>query len=598
VLQDNQGADEPIGPADFNTLRSNLTTSQPEQWWRDNVDHKSYARYKAVAEALAHYDQRDQQQGYYFHNPDTNKWVFMPWDLDTLYTPTRHYYTWDKFRLCLDPSYPTNYIEGQNEQREILDLLFNPKAVDTLLNEFIDIVNPIGQDPTLADAEQFMWNYHPRAGSDHRGYYNVLTGDADPGGASYSRTLISADFEGQVDYARKFLSAGGHGYDELVAAAADTNIPNQPTISYIGTAGFPITNLRFQTSTFTDPNGDGTFAAMEWRLGEISDPLAPNYSTASAQPQEINAVWESGELTSFTSEIVIPPSVIATGSTYRARVRHKDNSGRWSHWSAPVEFTATGPDLANYRNGLVVSEIMYKPTAGGDLEFIEIKNVGDVTLDLTPVSFTSGIQFDFGTSDITNIAPGAYVLVVKNKAAFEAEYGNALPIAGETTSGLSNSGERITLTFGADDSLLDFVYDDAPPWPTEPDTSGASLILIHPESLPDHNLPINWRSSLVEGGNPGTSDTIPYTGGNLTDYVLASPPQVSHNAESTTLTYGIVSGADDAKVTPEWSTDLTNWNATDPVFTQQTSNKNGVTTLTWSLPNTPKGFIRLKITER
>ena len=137
-----------------------------------------------------------------------------------------------------------------------------------------------------------------------------------------------------------------------------------------------------------------------------------------------------------------------------------------------------------------------------------------------------------------------------------------------------------------------------PPGAPGPDTAGASRSRVHPESLPDHNLPINWRSSLVEGGNPGASDTIPYTGGNLTDYVLSSPSQVSHNAETTTLTYGIVSGADDAKVTPEWSTDLTNWSATDPVLTQQTSNKNGVTTLTWSLPNTPKGFIRLKITER
>ncbi len=602
AVQDNQGENEPLGPADYDTLRGNLNTSKSQTWWRDNVDHVSYARYKAVAEALAHYDQRDENQGYYFHNPDTNKWVFMPWDLDTIYTPTHHYYTWDRFRHCLNPSYTTNYIEGQNEQREVLDLLFNPKAVDTLLNEFIDIVNPVGQNPTWADADQFMWNYHTRTTSDHRGYFNRLTGDANPGGASYSRTLISADHEGQMDFARKFLSTGGHGYDELVAAVTDTNIPNQPTITYTGTVGFPISNLRFETNTFSDPNGNGTFAAIEWRLGEISDPLAPNYTTSSAQPQEITAVWESGELTSFTSEIVIPPSVIATGSTYRARVRHKDNSGRWSHWSAPVKFSVSSPDLASYRNGLVVSEIMYKPTAGGDLEFIEIKNVGDVTLDLTPVSFTSGIQFNFANSSITSIAPGEYALVVKNKTAFEAVYGNSLPVAGETTSGLSNDGERITLSFGADDAIQDFVYNDVPPWPTDPDTSGASLILIHPEGLPDHNLAINWRSSLTSGnpaGNPGTSDTVPYTGGDLESYALASPPTITISPTGTpTLSYTLAAGADDVQVTPMWSTNLTDWSSTTPVFAERIFKADGSMTIRWILPNSSRGFVRLHMEER
>ncbi len=57
---------------------------------------------------------------------------------------------------------------------------------------------------------------------------------------------------------------------------------------------------------------------------------------------EIDAVWESEEITPFTNTITIPASVVEPGSTYRVRCRMKDMTGRWSHWSAPVQFVA-GP---------------------------------------------------------------------------------------------------------------------------------------------------------------------------------------------------------------------------------------------------------------
>ena len=80
---------------------------------------------------------------------------------------------------------------------------------------------------------------------------------------------------------------------------------------------------------------------------------------------EINAVWESDELTDPGDlDIQIPASVVKTGRTYRVRSRMKDNTGRWSHWSEPIEFVAgeaIGADILNY---LRVSELMYNPAAG------------------------------------------------------------------------------------------------------------------------------------------------------------------------------------------------------------------------------------------
>ena len=145
LRKDNQGAGEPVGFTDINSVRSSMSTARPESWWRDNIDHLTYARYKAVCEVVTHYDQREQQQGYYFHDPDTDKWQFWPWDMDTMFQLTPKYYTWDRFRLCLDPGYANNHREGRNEQREVLDLLFNDKAIDTAFAEFVDIINPAGQ---------------------------------------------------------------------------------------------------------------------------------------------------------------------------------------------------------------------------------------------------------------------------------------------------------------------------------------------------------------------------------------------------------------------------------------------------------------------
>ena len=43
-------------------------------------------------------------------------------------------------------------------------------------------------------------------------------------------------------------------------------------------------------------------------------------------------------------------------------------------------------------------------------EWIELKNVGPGPLDLTPVRFTKGIDFDFAGSAVTTLEPGERVL--------------------------------------------------------------------------------------------------------------------------------------------------------------------------------------------
>ena len=76
------------------------------------------------------------------------------------------------------------------------------------------------------------------------------------------------------------VGAGGSAatLDSLQASNGEGGrIPNTPTITYVGTAGFPTNGLSFRSSSFSDPQGGGTFGAMEWRIAQIHDPSAPGH---------------------------------------------------------------------------------------------------------------------------------------------------------------------------------------------------------------------------------------------------------------------------------------------------------------------------------
>jgi len=159
---------------------------------------------------------------------------------------------------------------------------------------------------------------------------------------------------------------------------------------------------------------------------------------------------------------------------------------------------------------------------------------GTVTLDLRAVRFTQGVEFDFASGAITSLVPGGRVLIVRDLAAFSAAYGTNLPVTGifANDSALSNGGELIRIEDADNGTIREFVYDDGAPWPAEAD-AGYSLVLIAPETHPDHALALNWRASTRPGGHPGWPDAVGFPAdpagdldGNgerdLIDYVLGN----------------------------------------------------------------------------
>ncbi|MBN2133504.1 MAG: lamin tail domain-containing protein [Sedimentisphaerales bacterium] len=736
----NQGPTQPTDKSDLASFISagngynKANPIQPLSWWRRHVNLDAYYSYRAVVEVINHSDLREQENCVYYHHPESDQWWMLPWDVDLLYEEfarwgpdgIQSHSTLEQFRKVLQ--HPEAMVAFQDRGRELQDLLFNQDQLWHLIDELAAVVADPNLPYSMADVDRTMWDYNPRTrdrgGSAPGVFYRTPYPGADiyPGFSGYARVLTSADFAGMVRYIKDFVVPPGYGGAQFNELLLDPDVPARPTVTYVGAEGYPTGDLVFLTDVQADPPGDGSFAALQWRIAEVeayarvvpgieppdapaggngaalvaaqspdwryvtgdagepSDPvdawrrrdyndrawrsgqtsigygdnddstvlddMPGNYSTvylrhtftvpdmneigaltlkvyvddgciawingtevarvnvsagfrayndvsgapavgdaawqeftlddphaylreganvlavqalnaalsssdlsidvsliaeqeADNEPPdspsidtwvypvergkrgryEIDALWESEEITDPTaSAVVIPADVVRPGRTYRVRCRMKDTTGHWSRWSQPFQFVAGDGGLQGAAAGLRVTELMYNPQDppdGGDnddYEFIELKNTGDRTLDLTGVCFADGIVFDFGSGAVTLLNPGQHVLVVGNRAAFESRYGRSLSalIAGEYEGRFANGGERVLLLDPWEGTIAEFAYDDGADWPRAADGSGHSLVPLE-SALPEQprgslNHAGNWRASAEKGGSPGTDD--------------------------------------------------------------------------------------------
>ncbi|HZJ17781.1 MAG TPA: lamin tail domain-containing protein [Chthoniobacteraceae bacterium] len=648
-----QGLSHPTDNSDWDTFRSlsqSTTTNNAanETWWRTSLDVAAYSSFHAANRITGNVDLREGFNHYFYHRGTDNRWLPIPWDLDMMYFPETHWSgTIDQKNALLMTGISLEY---KNRCRELLDLICENSTatggqIGQLVDEYKRIIRPAGQSAAWDLLDQYMWNYNPRTTGGHTGAFYLPNPTTDNRiGGTWTRTYTTADFNGICSFLINYATdtdpntfaigdgdQRGYGYNYLELEAADAAIPLRPTISYIGSAGFPANDLRFQSSAFADPQGAGTFAAMQWRIGEIAAPGVTGYVVDEPFTYEISDVWTSAEIAPFPNQIRVPTSVARPNHTYRTRVRMKDNTGRWSRWSPAVQFVAGTPNVSAYTSSLVVSEVMYHPApvtpaefAAGfgdeDFEYLEVRNVGATSIDLTNVRFTKGVDFDFAPG--YTLAAGANALVVKNVAAFTMRYGAGQPIAGSYGSdSLSNGGEEIKLSYGAGTAIRDFIFSDAAPWPTAADGAGYSLVRRFPENTAlDDNDPANWRASFVSGGTPGGDDRPSFDTWavmhnavdpladldldglcNAFEFALLGDPHASASAPRPTASVQVVnvSGVTDRYLTltfrryqdveninyaVEFTGDLANW-TTPGVFVSATDHGDGTRTEIWRAPN-------------
>ena len=355
----------------------------------------------------------------------------------------------------------------------------------------------------------------------------------------------------------------------------------------------------------------------------ISNPNASGtiyYTLDGADPRVV------GGAVSGTAQTYTAPVILASSGTVKSRILL---SGVWSALNEAYFSVGTVP--ATTAN-IVVSEFSYNPslipaTPGyndpNDFEYIELLNISANTVDFTDCEFKAGVTFHFNNASIRQLAPGARLIIAENAAALTARHGPGLPIAGEfeLNTGLSNGGERITLT-AADGTtaIRTFEYKDSGAWPIAADGGGFSLVLIAPFSSPNHDQAENWRTSaLGNNGTPGgndntaayatwkTTNSIAADGGdedgdgykNILEYILGTNPNApttpATSAAIAPLTVNAIPGTyftftfthapatDDVTWRVEMSPDLTTWSAA-PADTQRVSmvvNVDGSITETW-----------------
>ncbi len=449
-------------------LNHNLTSSyaHKQRFINDKIANNFFAN------GANNYEGKHAQREYY--DAETGKWVVWYGDYDTTFGMTYDDGTLFE-RSSSSPDISIELVQDmsgiwrdyQNEMRSVYDLLFSQEQADFL----VDMESRTVYDPAAAydwtDLDHSRWNQ----------FYDL--GDVDAHIAWYKTW---------------FQERGDFLAQDTIGGFYDPEIPDTPTISLTGSGA--LDDMTFNNSSFSDPQGASTFSALEWRVGEWSDPSNPYYATVCEPIYEIETVWRSGEITTFSNTFTIPAEAyLKTDRTYKIRVRYKDNTGRWSHWSSPEEVIPT--PATQIAPNIVINEIMYNPIRTCGNEFIEIINAESYPVDMTGFAFMEGIAYQFPKNKI--MQPGEILVLAQDSVLFEQKYG--FSPYGDYSSSLSNDGERLELS-GPYNVIADsLAYDDKEPWDEAPDGTGPSLELLDTSS--DNADPISWFRSKDDCGTPG-----------------------------------------------------------------------------------------------
>ncbi len=399
--------------------------------------------------------------------------------------------------------------------------------------------------------------------------------------AMWSSHLNELDPASYWEFTRNYMNSRANN----VLSQINNSIP---PVSFRMTTSDPHTVNR-STATIS---GKGWIEVRDIRVAGNPQPLEVTWTDSTSWQAAVPAVPGRNRVTlealNFSGEVIATDSIVI------------DNT-------SPVEPAAAA--------NLAITELMYHPAdpapaemAAGfpddaAFEYVEVMNIGTARIDLTGVNFAGGISFAFPSM---TLPAGGRAVVARNRAGFLSRHPQAAPalVAGEYGMGdgnkLANGGEEIVLNTAGGALIRRFTYGDAFPWPESPDGRGPSLVLIAPETNPDHAVASNWRPSASGGGAAGRSDATVFTGDPGADpdrnglsafleYAIGtSRPPVARSIDvaggTATFTVTRNLAADDVLYDFEVSTDLFLWNPGGAVRISSLDNGDGTATETWRTP--------------
>ena len=338
---------------DWNQFRNGASRSQPEAWWRVHLDLDAFYSFHALNRLLANVDLREGANHGFYH-PLGGRWAPVPWDLDMMFIPSSHQSGVIDAVRCLE--IPALLLEYQNRAREILDLFAADPAPDggqvgQLAAELAGVLQPAGHARSWPELDAALWNEHPQ--SHARGKFYVNPSEEGWSGRPFKRVLATPDFPGFCRYIVEFATDSrpvknyqpddnnpqGYGYGHLSHEARDPSIPQRPVLRQTGPAG----RLAFEISPYASPRKDRPFGAVQWRAAEITAPGRPGFAPDKPWSYELQARWSSPPIPEARPAFELPRTAARPGRLTRVRARYQDATGRWSHWSAPVEVVPGAP---------------------------------------------------------------------------------------------------------------------------------------------------------------------------------------------------------------------------------------------------------------
>ncbi|MBN1672640.1 MAG: lamin tail domain-containing protein [Kiritimatiellae bacterium] len=489
--------------ADFDALTAGLQKTDAAaraRWMFDNLDVAAIVNYHAMCVVVSHIDRPF--QNYYVYRDGTGKKEWLMWAFDLDYALNTYGADGKSGHAHWDPMGSHPYFADR-------DHMVNPAwGLDDYYNRMADALYR-----TAETREMFQrhlrtmidkWLKAPSPIEERTKYWAGKMGPE--ASLSVQKWPKPAGFRLWTvnEFKNDVLAYIPRRRDYLYAhSAVPAAQPSNPSVNF-GTVDFrPASgNQDEEYIELTNPNAYAVDIGG-WRLANA-----------------VEFTFRPGTVIRAGHSMYVSPNVVA----FRARASSpKGNEGRFVQGHYKGQLSAWGETIDLWNDSgvkvktktysgtpsspqqyLRISELMYNPDAGEDYEFIELKNTRGSSLDIANVKFTDGIEFTFPAG--TTLAAGEYIVVVRNKTAFQALYGTGVRVAGQYQGALDNGGEELELRDAYNEKILAFAYKDG--WFASTDGDGFSLVMkdLAPHDAAHWENRSAWRASYTYGGSPGKGD--------------------------------------------------------------------------------------------
>lgn len=186
----------------------------------------------------------------------------------------------------------------------------------------------------------------------------------------------------------------------------------------------------------------------------------------------------------------------------------RTTGGVWAHPSTATFGTA---NTFQFRDEIVINELMYNAPDASLEEWVEIFNKSAGPVDIGGWQFSDGISFTFPAGTV--LGPGEYALVVWDVAAFNNLHPGLPRVFGPFSSSLSGQGERLRLLDANQNIADELTYSTKGRWPEFADGGGSSLELRNPAM--DNTVAEAWAASNEVSKGTWTNVSYSFSGANL-----------------------------------------------------------------------------------